>query len=138
MRETNKVVVVHGAGERELLQRGNRRDFGPVTDDEDAEVVYHYHTRAFVPYSIACQGPALGKCNETQGITDYCHYGCGAEVCVQPGTKEIKLKNYLDQWDSTWLAKYTVNDYKATSDASGASLVLTYCLVMIQVLRLFW
>ena len=92
--------------------------FGPVSDDSD-EVVYHYHTRSYVPYTLACQGPALGKCNETQGTnarnenqgTNFCHYGCGAEICVQPGTKREALERYLDQWDKDWLKKYTVNDY---------------------------
>ena len=92
--------------------------FGPVSDDSD-EVVYHYHTRSYVPYTLACQGPALGKCNETQGTnarnenqgTNFCHYGCGAEICVQPGTKREALERYLDHWDKDWLNKYTVNDY---------------------------
>jgi len=85
--------------------------FGPVSDDLD-EVVYHYHTRPYVPYTLACQGPALGKCDETQtNTTNFCNYGCGAEVCIQPGTKEGALRKYLKTWNEDWLDKYTVNDY---------------------------
>lgn len=87
--------------------------FGPVTDDEDAEVVYHYHSRMIVPYHLACQGPSLGKCADTQSGTNYCHTGCGFDVCVQPGTSQEKLEAYLDEFDSTWLAKYTVNPYSS-------------------------
>jgi len=86
--------------------------FGPVSDDSD-EVVYHYHTRPYVPYTIACQGPSLGKCRKTQTPTsNYCHAGCDADVCVQPGTKPWKLDQYLGQWDRHWLSWYKVNDYK--------------------------
>jgi len=109
--------------------------FGPVTDDEDAEVLYHYHSRVFVPYILACQGPALGNCDDTQGITNYCHYGCGAEVCVQPGTSETKLREYLAGWDDEWLDQYTTNDY--INGASEVSLVLTYCLALFQLVRLW-
>ena len=82
--------------------------FGPV---DTGEVVYHYHSRVIVPYTLACQGPALGKCDDTQRGTNYCHTGCGAQVCVQPGTNETALNEYLNNWDSTWLSKYTVNDF---------------------------
>jgi len=106
--------------------------FGPV--DETGDVVYHYHTRPFVPYTLACQGPALGKCEETQGRTNYCHYGCKAEVCVQPGTSETKLREYLAGWDEGWLDRYTVNDYSGVKEVS---LALTYCVMVAQmVMRL--
>lgn len=106
--------------------------FGPVSEDSD-EVVYHYHTRTYVPYVMACQGPALGKCDETQGPhSNYCHYGCGAEVCVQPGTKQDKLKEYLATWDEEWLDTYTINNY---SSAGTCSLVLAYLAVVGHVVR---
>jgi len=83
--------------------------FGPV---DTGEVVYHYHSRPTVPYHLACQGPALGECASTQRGTNYCHPGCGAQVCVQPGTDEELLMVYLARWDAEWIYKYTVNDYK--------------------------
>jgi len=83
--------------------------FGPVNT---GEVVYHYHSRPIVPYHLACQGPSLGQCDSTQRGTNYCHPGCGAEVCVQPGTSEDDLRAYLDTWDPFWLDQYTTNQYK--------------------------
>jgi len=74
-----------------------------------------------VPYHLACQGPSLNKCAETQRGTNFCHPGCGAEVCVQPGTSEAALRAYLKQWDSTWLDKYSTNDYKPKYDNMEAS-----------------
>jgi len=83
--------------------------FGPT---DTGQIEYHYHSRDFAPYHLACQGPSLGNCKDTQGGTNFCHTGCGAEVCVQPGTREKDLRTYLDQWDTQWLDKYTTNDYK--------------------------
>ena len=84
--------------------------FGPV--DSSGVVEYHYHSRPVVPYHLACQGPALGRCADTQRGTNYCHPGCGAEVCVQPGTSTTELVWYLANWDAGWLDTYTVNDYR--------------------------
>ena len=87
--------------------------FGPV---DTGEVVYHYHSRTYVPYHMACQGPALGNCAATQRGTSYCHPGCGGyEVCVQPGTSEEDLREYLGQWDPDWLDQYNVNPYQEGS-----------------------
>ena len=83
--------------------------FGP---DETGKVTYHYHSRTYVPYHLACQGPSLGNCASTQRGTNYCHPGCGYEVCVQPGTDEAALREYLGKWDPTWLDQYTVNPYQ--------------------------
>jgi len=81
--------------------------FGPV---DTGEVVYHYHSRPIVPYHMACQGPSLSQCAETQSSgTSWCHPGCGADVCVQPGTSEAALRAYLATWDDTWLDNYTTN-----------------------------
>jgi len=99
----------------------------PVVDEcgghfghtDTGEVVYHYHQRAIVPYTLACQGPALGKCEETQRGTSYCHPGCGAEVCVQPGTDPRALEEYLGKWNSTWLESYTVNDFTKGTQWEG-------------------
>ena len=98
--------------------------FGSV--DTSGKVEYHYHSRTTVPYHLACQGPALKKCATTQGKTNYCHPGCGAEVCVQPGTDSERLNQYLNEFDSTWLAKFTVNDYerKSSSKANSANYAL--------------
>lgn len=83
--------------------------FGPV--DDTGDVVYHYHSRTSVPYHLGCQGPSLGKCSGTQTDADFCHPGCGYDVCVQPGTDGQKLKGYLNKFDPTWLQKYTVNKF---------------------------
>merc|ERR1711910_221663 len=83
--------------------------FGPV---DSGEVVYHYHSRPIVPYHLACQGPSLGQCASTQRGTNFCHPGCGAEICVQPGTSEEELRAYLGVWDDSWLDNYTSNEYK--------------------------
>jgi hypothetical protein len=83
--------------------------FGPVDDDHLDVVMYHYHATTYSPYHLACQGPALGKCHETQHGADFCGEGCGAEVCAQPGTKMSDLKSYVSKWNSTWLQHYTIN-----------------------------
>ena len=83
--------------------------FGPT--DNTGKIEYHYHSRTYVPYHLACQGPSLGNCASTQRGTNYCHPGCGYEVCVQPGTDEGALRDYLGQWDPTWLDQYTVNPF---------------------------
>ena len=106
--------------------------FGAV---DTGEVVYHYHVRVFVPYTLACQGPALGKCASQQGVTDYCHYGCGADVCVQPGTSETKLKAYLAQWNETWLENYSINDYSGVKEIS---VTMAYCFAILQLTRAFF
>eukprot|EP00091_Calanus_sinicus_P000240 TRINITY_DN1017_c0_g1_i6.p1 TRINITY_DN1017_c0_g1~~TRINITY_DN1017_c0_g1_i6.p1 ORF type:complete len:328 (-),score=87.70 TRINITY_DN1017_c0_g1_i6:133-1032(-) len=80
--------------------------FGPV---DTGEVVYHYHSRPIVPYHLACQGPSLRQCDSTQRGTNYCHPGCGADVCIQPGTSEDELRAYLATWDDLWLNQYTTN-----------------------------
>lgn len=84
--------------------------FGPI--DSSGKVEYHYHSRTTAPYHLACQGPSLGKCAETQsGDTNFCHPGCGADVCIQPGTDQAQLKKYLSHqgWDQNWLSKHTTN-----------------------------
>ena len=87
--------------------------FGPI--DDTGTVEYHYHSRPIVPYHLACQGPSLGKCAKTQKGTNYCHPGCGAEACVQPGTSQVALREYLARWDPHWLDSHTTNDYNSTS-----------------------
>mmetsp|Transcript_35318 Transcript_35318/g.94621 ORF Transcript_35318/g.94621 Transcript_35318/m.94621 type:complete len:373 (+) Transcript_35318:324-1442(+) len=82
--------------------------FGPTADDDDA-VVYHYHASTATPYHLACQGPALGKCSDTQHGVDFCGVGCGAEVCAQPGTSVDELASYVAEWNTTWLESYTNN-----------------------------
>ena len=83
--------------------------FGSVV--EGGNVVYHYHARTSTPYHFACQGPALGKCAQVQHGNDYCGPGCGADVCVQPGTDKEALLQYLGKFNSTWLQQYTVNKF---------------------------
>ena len=86
--------------------------FGPVNDDDPDSVVYHYHATTYTPYHLACQGPALQKCESTQHGTSFCGPGCGGyDVCVQPGTSKSSLKTYVAKWNSTWLDSYTVNDF---------------------------
>ena len=41
----------------------------------------------------------------------YCGKGCGAELCVQPGTHPNALEAYVGAFNASWLAAYTVNDY---------------------------
>jgi len=83
------------------------------------DVKYHYHASTATPYHLACQGPALGKCEETQGDgTSFCGKGCGADICVQPGTDRAKLEAYLAKFNSTWLSSYTVNDFEAKTDSA--------------------
>jgi len=100
--------------------------FGPVppaganansTNYEDWDVTYHYHASTATPYHLACQGPALGQCESTQGSgTSFCGKGCGAEICVQPGTNRAKLEAYLARFNSTWLQSYTVNDFESKQE----------------------
>lgn len=94
--------------------------FGPI---DTGEIEYHYHSRTITPYHMACQGPSLGRCAETQKGTNFCHPGCGADICVQPGTDEAKLREYLAQWDPTWLDKYTVNDYQLKTEEPKESVI---------------
>lgn len=111
--------------------------FGPV--DESGEVVYHYHSRPTAPYHLACQGPSLSKCSETQRGANYCHPGCGADVCVQYGTDEQKLRTYLAKWKEGWLDQYTVNDYKSkcTSSDGGRNRVVVCMMAMFIAIVLF-
>jgi len=91
--------------------------FGPV--DDTGDVVYHYHSRTSVPYHLGCQGPSLGKCSSTQQDADFCHPGCGYDVCVQPATDRRKLEGYLAKFDPTWLRNYTVNDFEIPKRRGG-------------------
>ena len=113
--------------------------FGPVSDESD-EVVYHYHARPHVPYTLACQGPALGKCDETQtNTTNFCHFGCGAEVCVQPGTKEGALRKYLANWNETWLDSFKSNRFSVVASAySSAALRVEFlqCFLMVIAIKM--
>jgi hypothetical protein len=110
--------------------------FGPITNEAD-NVTYHYHAHesfvmpsltfnkqepTFQPYFIGCQGPSKGKCNETiskapKGMSDlkhnWCGIGCGADICVQPGTTNASLATYLKTFGKglDWLTGKTVNDY---------------------------
>eukprot|EP00116_Pleurobrachia_bachei_P017884 sb/3478146/ len=71
---------------------------------------------------MACQGPALGNCAATQRGTSYCHPGCGGyEVCVQPGTNERDLREYLGRWDPEWIDQYTVNPYQEEKEKEEPS-----------------
>jgi len=83
--------------------------FGPVDDDKLNVVEYHYHATTYTPYHLACQGPALGRCEDTQHGASFCGEGCGAEVCAQPGTSMEALRAYIFQWNTTWLDSYTNN-----------------------------
>eukprot|EP01062_Namystynia_karyoxenos_P015672 TRINITY_DN156_c0_g2_i4.p2 TRINITY_DN156_c0_g2~~TRINITY_DN156_c0_g2_i4.p2 ORF type:complete len:399 (+),score=115.75 TRINITY_DN156_c0_g2_i4:74-1198(+) len=98
--------------------------FGPV--DPSGRVEYHYHTspeynvpgKPHRPYYMGCQGPAKGRCNSTvsskyDGGANWCGQGCGADICVQPGTSTTALQTYLNGFPGTakWLDNFTVNDY---------------------------
>jgi len=86
--------------------------FGPVHDDDPTSVVYHYHATTYTPYHLACQGPALQQCESTQHGTSFCGPGCGGfDLCVQPGTSELSLKQYVGKWNTTWLNSFTVNKF---------------------------
>jgi len=101
--------------------------FGPVPGSH-GEVVYHYHATAVtnvagkphVPYFMGCLGPSKSKCNSTvssdyDGGANWCGEGCGADICVQPGTKRSALLRYLDSFTDgkgeAWLSQYTVNKF---------------------------
>ena len=104
-----------------------RGHFGPLDDDAPGDVAYHYHAQdvnntvasgdGFMPYYLGCQGPAKGLCESQVNWTAhdmghvYCGDGCGADVCVQPGTRPDALDAYLDAFNATWLAAFTVNDF---------------------------
>ena len=104
-----------------------RGHFGPVSDDSPGEVVYHYHAQdvvnqvsggdGFHAYYLGCQGPARGRCRSQVNWTAYdmghvyCDDGCGAEVCVQPGTRPDALDAYVGEFNETWLEHYTINAY---------------------------
>lgn len=82
--------------------------FGPVQDGA-VEVEYHYHATTYTPYHVACQGPSLNRCEETQHGASFCGEGCGYEVCVQPGTDPEALRAYVGIWNTTWLESYSNN-----------------------------
>lgn len=73
----------------------------------------------FHAYYLGCQGPALGKCQTGVNWTAwdmghvYCDDGCGAEVCVQPGTARDALESYVDSYNASWLETFTINDFEA-------------------------
>ena len=83
--------------------------FGPTGNG--TEVAYHYHATSYTPYHVACQGPALGRCERTQHGVSFCGKGCGAEVCVQPGTSAAALRTYLRRWNASWLDAHTINPF---------------------------
>ncbi len=100
--------------------------FGAVPPSKD--VVYHYHAtpatnvagQPHVPYFMGCQGPSKGRCNGTvseefDAGANWCGQGCGAEICVQPGTDRAALLRYLDRFTdgrgAAWLAQFTVNEF---------------------------
>ena len=73
------------------------------------------HRRTF-PYHLGCLGPAKLKCNDTvsskhDGGANWCGPGCGAEICVQPGTDKDLLTAYIDSFTAGWLDGYTTNEY---------------------------
>lgn len=83
--------------------------FGPTADDGDGAVAYHYHATTYTPYHLACQGPALGQCSSTQHGADFCGAGCGADLCIQPGTNRTELASYLADFNGTWFASWSNN-----------------------------
>ena len=76
-----------------------------------------------------CQGPSKGKCTSTispeyDNGANWCGRGCGYDICVQPGTNEQALLEYLGGYSPSgageplglagaeaWLAKFTVNPF---------------------------
>ena len=98
-----------------------------MSDDDIGTVAYHYHAQnainevaggdGFRPYYLGCQGPAKGLCEKNVNWTAhdmghvYCAEGCGAEICVQPGTRADALGAYVDQFNATWLESFTVNKF---------------------------
>ena len=101
--------------------------FGPVPGS-NGEVVYHYHAMGVTneagkphrPYFMGCLGPSKGRCNSTvspeyDGGANWCGQGCGADICVQPGTDRDALTIYLDGFTggrgAAWLAQYSVNAF---------------------------
>ena len=94
--------------------------FGPI---DTGEIEYHYHSRQISPYHLACQGPSLGRCAHTQRGTNFCHPGCGADICVQPGTDETKLRAYLAKWDHKWMDRFTVNDFRLKKEDSKVNIL---------------
>lgn len=111
--------------------------FGPVSNSNIEEVVYHYHIHetvtqpsmtfekqepSFQPYFIGCQGPSKGRCNSTiakapPGMSDlnhnWCGVGCGYDLCVQPGSSKAALESYLMKFGKglDWVDTYSINDY---------------------------
>lgn len=105
--------------------------FGP-TDAADplGSVSYHYHAspeynlqgQPHRPYYLGCLGPSKGSCNSTvdpayDGGANWCSEGCGAQLCVQPGTDRRSLHDYVRRFDpsDTWLSNFTINDYAPPS-----------------------
>ena len=95
-------------------------------DDKCEIVEYHYHAKNFTytgqpqqfePYWIGCLGPSKGMCNETEippnpNAPD-CGSGCGYQICVQPGTNNDTLTQYIGSFGKgdDWLDKFTVNPF---------------------------
>eukprot|EP01060_Flectonema_neradi_P000680 TRINITY_DN10426_c0_g1_i1.p1 TRINITY_DN10426_c0_g1~~TRINITY_DN10426_c0_g1_i1.p1 ORF type:complete len:369 (+),score=67.35 TRINITY_DN10426_c0_g1_i1:50-1156(+) len=92
----------------------------------DGSIGYHYHAvdhynmdgEHHVPYHMGCQGPSKGKCKSTISEkydygADWCGAGCGYEICVQPGTSNASLTQYLSKYPggASWLSQFTVNPY---------------------------
>lgn len=97
--------------------------FGPI--DVEGTIAYHYHARGVYnlpntphkPYYMGCLGPSKGRCNETvseeyDGGANWCGEGCGADLCVAPGTSKQGLVAYLDRFTGAgtrWLSRFTIN-----------------------------
>uniref|UniRef100_A0A7S3JR69 YHYH domain-containing protein n=1 Tax=Aureoumbra lagunensis TaxID=44058 RepID=A0A7S3JR69_9STRA len=88
--------------------------FGPTDDYDLSTVSYHYHATPYTPYHLACQGPALSNCAATQPGANYCGQGCGADICIQPGSHLPAVQSYIASFNSTWFDAYT-NNYQNSS-----------------------
>ena len=115
-------------------------DYDDDDDDDDADgasdsgdgarppkyaVRYHYHATGVTnlggdsphqPYYLGCQGPAKGRCDATVNASyddgaNWCGPGCGAELCVQPGTSRAALEAYIDSFTPGWLGNFTTNGF---------------------------
>lgn len=121
--------AIHGYGDvtGEPLLDECHGHFGPTdTADPLGSVTYHYHAspeynldgQPHRPYYLGCLGPSKGRCNATVSPSydsgaNWCGEGCGAELCVQPGTPPRALHEYVRRFDPSgaWLDNFTVNDY---------------------------
>eukprot|EP00698_Gefionella_okellyi_P018411 TRINITY_DN5513_c0_g1_i3.p1 TRINITY_DN5513_c0_g1~~TRINITY_DN5513_c0_g1_i3.p1 ORF type:complete len:192 (-),score=33.42 TRINITY_DN5513_c0_g1_i3:21-596(-) len=117
-----------GTCERKPVVDGCGGHFGPVTGGGTA-LVYHYHSRRSVPFTLGCYGPSWGQCASKYSTmmganaAQSCHAECPVSntvsgLCVASG----------------WTTQFNINNVTFASGAASATQVSWFALMLLMVL----